>query len=729
MSISFDRENGIFKLDTIRTTYAFKLDPNGRLAHLYYGERIKDANLNDLYQPRMRSFCPYPEGLDPLASPDMLPQEFAGFGAGDYRVASAVVRNADGDDVTDPRYSAHRIFRGKPALEGLPATFGDNADTLEITMTDRKTGMDFILLFSVFDDADIVARSVRAVNRGDRAVRLRKLASCTLDFASGDLDFIHLWGTHTRERCFERREMLHGIQKISSQRGLSSHQHSPNFAVAERTATESAGMVWGVEFVYSGNFAIETERDQFDALRTQTGIDPETFEWQLEPGEAFQAPEAILTVSASGLNGMSLQFHDAIRGHLLRSAWKNRKRPILVNNWEATYFNFDTEKLLGIARDAAELGIEMLVLDDGWFGRRDVDNNSLGDWFVYEKKLPGGLTRLVSEVNKLGLKFGLWFEPEMVSRDSELFRAHPDWCLQIPGRTRSEGRWQLVLDFSRPEVVEHIFNEMCAVLDSANIEYIKWDANRHLTEVASAVLPPERQKEVFHRYMLGVYSLHERLIARYPELLIEGCSGGGGRFDAGMLYYVPQIWTSDNSDAIERLKIQYSTSLFFPCSTMGAHVSDVPNHQTGRITPFFTRGVVAMSGTFGYELDLNKMTEEERKMIRTQVGEYHRFNHLVSGGDLYRLISPFDDPHQTIWMTVAKDKSEFLLNYVQSRVLPCGPQLSVKLRGLDAGRSYINSADGKKYSGEFLMKAGFPLPPFGWNSDGESMRFYFTEEK
>jgi len=728
MGIVFNAEFGIFKLDAGNTTYAFMADENKYLAHLYYGPHLSTDNLKVLYRPQVRAFCPYPEDRSPICSPDMFPQEFGTNGVGDYRASSAVIRDINGHTAVNPKYRSHKIYAGKPQLAGLPATFGDEkeTETLEISLFDEFLQAEFILLYSVFANINTISRSIKVINHGKNPLHIEKLSSCTLDFYDGDFDFIHLWGSHCRERHVERTELIHGVNSINSGRGLSSHQHNPFFALAEKDVTENHGRIYGVALVYSGNFLVEAEKDQFNQVRTQIGINPWNFGWELTPGESFQAPEALLTVSNAGLQGMSHNFHDAIRQHLLRSYWRNLKRPILVNNWEATYFNFNTEKLISVAKDAAKLGIEMLVLDDGWFGKRADDTTSLGDWFVWEEKLPGGFDYLVKEVNKLGLKFGLWFEPEMVSEKSELYKKHPDWCLQIPGRVRSLGRNQMVLDLSRPEVVDYLFETISKILSSANIEYIKWDANRHLTEVASALATPERQCETTHRFVLGMYQLHERLLERFPKLLIEGCSGGGGRFDAGMLYYVPQIWTSDDSDAIERLKIQYGTSLVYPCSTMGAHVSDSPNHQTGRVTPFETRGVVAMSGTFGYELDLNKMDEHEQSCIKQQVKDYHKYNHIVAQGDLYRLTDPFSALTYVVWMQVTKDKSEFLLSYVQRRRIPHEPIFSVRLAGLDAGKNYRNTATGEVLSGEMLMNAGFMLP--GLIYDGDSMQFHFVAE-
>ena len=727
MAIVFDKENKVFKLDTANTSYAFMLEKCGHLCHLYYGPQVATTDLNYIYRPRARGFSPYPYDFDFYSSRDIFPQEYATHGVGDFRVSGFIVRNQAGHTATDPVYVSHRIFAGKPKLKDLPATFGSDAEveTLEITLRDDATGMEFVLLYSVFAGQDVIARSARAVNRGAEKLYLEKMSSCTFDFWEGDLDLIHLWGSHCRERHVERKRLTRGITTISSTRGLSSHMHNPFFALAEPDATEEQGRVYGAALVYSGSFAAEIERDQFDLVRTQFGIHEQDFEWPLAPGEEFQAPEVLLMMSEKGLGGMSRGFHNAINKHLIRSVWRDQKRPILVNNWEGTYFKFTTEKLLNIAKDAAALGIEMLVLDDGWFGERDNDDRSLGDWVVYASKLPGGLEYLVGEVNKLGLKFGLWFEPEMISENSDLHRAHPDWVLSIPGRKRSLARNQMVLDMSRPEVVDYLFTAISKVLDSANIEYIKWDANRNLTEVASAAASADGQKQIFHKYVLGMYRLHELLLERYPKLLIEGCSGGGGRFDAGMLYYCPQIWTSDCSDAIERLKIQYGTSLVYPSAAMGAHVSDVPNHQTGRVSPFDTRGVVALAGTFGYELDLNKMSEEERAAIRSQVEMYHKYNHIVAGGDLYRLTDPFAKLYYCAWMQVTKDKSEFIVSYVQVRQIPHDPQFSVRLRGLDPKKSYRRSDTDEVYSGEVLMKVGFMLPLL--IGDGTSALCYFSE--
>ncbi|MBS1372176.1 MAG: alpha-galactosidase [Lentisphaeria bacterium] len=721
MSVTFNEKNRVFKLDAGDSTCAFMVEPSGYVAHLHYGGKISSDAFEYLYRRMDRAFSPAAPGTTSPESRDVIPQEFGTNGVGDFHAPSAIVRQENGHTVTDFKYRSHRIYKGKPALEGLPATFGsdDDVDTLELSLYDAASDVEFILFYSAFRRFNAIARSVKVVNHSKESVRLEKISSASLDFTDGRFDLIHLPGAWGRERAVERHPVNHSRTVLESVRGLSSHQQNPFFALAAPETTETAGEVYGAALLYSGNFAAEIELDQFNLLRAQIGINERTFEWVLAPGESFVAPEVLLVYSQKGLGGMSRTYHDMFRNHLIRSYWKDLKRPILVNNWEATYFDFNAEKLLSIAKDAAELGIEMLVLDDGWFGKRDDDHTSLGDWFVYESKLKGGLGRLVEGVNKLGLKFGLWFEPEMISRDSELYRRHPEWSLHVPGRGASEGRNQLVLDMSRPEVVDYLFDSICAILDSANIEYIKWDANRHLTEVGSAAVPPERQKEISHRYVLGMYELHERLLKRYPKLLIEGCSGGGGRFDAGMLYYVPQIWTSDDTDALERLKIQYGTSMLYPCSTMGAHISDCPNHQTHRTNPFETRGIVALSGTFGYELDLNKMNDEERRLIREQVAAYHKYNHIVAGGDFHRLTDPFSpETVVVIWEHVAADRSEALVTMVQPRNVPNGPVFRVRLRGLDPEAVYEVEHSGERFTGEMLMNAGLNVPRFERDGGG-----------
>ncbi len=726
MAILFDEPSRVFKLDTLHSSYVFAIEDSGYLVHLHYGGRIDDvAACRELYPHQTPAFHPYPAGSDPKFSRGHIPQEFSTNMAGDFRIASAVVRGADGCLTVEPRYAGHRIFSGKPELAGLPSSISTPeapAETLEITLRDEAAGIEYILLYSVFENRDAITRSVRVVNRSGASVDIERIMSLTLDFPSRKYEVLHLAGSWARERHLCREALTPGIRSIGSKRTSSSHQHNPAFAVVEAGATETAGEAFACIPVYSGSYLCELEIDELGQLRIDAGIHPENFRWLLADGGSFQAPEALLVYSEAGVGEMSRRCHALIRNNICRGPWRDAPRPILINNWEATYFDFNAEKLLKIADSAAKLGIEMLVLDDGWFGKRDDDHTSLGDWFVNTGKV-GNLGELVSKVNALGLKFGLWFEPEMISPESELYRRHPEWALTVPGRTPTLSRHQMVLDMANPEVVDYLYETIRAILSSANIEYIKWDMNRQPAEMRTPTLPPERQGEVGHRFVLGVYELHRRLLETFPNLLIEGCSGGGGRFDAGMLCFAPQIWTSDDTDAIERLKIQSGTSLFYPASAMGAHVSAVPNHQTGRNTPLATRGNVAMSGTFGYEMDLGTLDEADRKLVREQIADFHRYHHLVTHGDLYRLTGPFDNPDYTAWEFAAADGSEALVTCVVNHHYPSEPTRFLRLAGLIPAARYREHSTGAVFSGSTLMRAGWQLPRV--SRDGESRQFHF----
>jgi len=698
-----------------------------RLVHLYYGPELPGEEAARLfaYDATPRAQSPVPEGAQRgSGSLSNLPQEFSSFGCGDFRVASAQVRTPDGFNAVDAKFVSHRIYAGKPELPGLPSSFAgkSEAQTLEITLADAAIRVEFVLSYSIFAGVPGVIRSVRATNRGDEAVTVEKLASLTLDFPAEPLDVVSFHGAWVRERHFERARLGHGIRALGSNRGLSGHQINPFFILCDPDADETHGRAWGQMLVYSGCHLAEIEREQYETVRVQFGINPERFRWKLAPGESFQAPEAITLFSASGFGDLSRAFHDFLREHIIDPKWAHRERPIVINNWEATRFNFTEGQILAFAKRAAELGMDMFVLDDGWFGHRDDGTSSLGDWVVYDRKLPSGLPALSEQIHALGLKFGLWFEPEMVSPDSDLYRAHPDWCLHIPGRPPSLGRNQLVLDMGRPEVVEQLFRQMSAILDSTRIEYVKWDANRPITEAGSAILPADRQGEAEHRFVLGTYSLLERLRERYPELLIEGCSSGGGRFDAGMLYYTPQIWTSDDTDAYERLFIQYGTSFGYPLSTMGAHVSAVPSRHVARVTPLATRGDVAMTGAFGYELDPGTFTAEDDEVVKRQLAAARATEQLLLDGDLVRLTSPHT-ANLCAWQVVAKDQSEFVFTAVRIRALP-NPKLErVRLRGLDPDGCYVDTESGESYSGRFLMGAGLFIPVT--TGDCRSIRRHF----
>ena len=724
MPIFFDSENKTFRLDAGTSSYVFCVNPNGFLLHLYYGAKISDTDLSYLLPAgSWNSFSPSAANAGDFCF-DSFPLEYPTYGAGDYRAAALAIQGENGCASTLLRYKSHAIRQGKYRLEGLPAVYAapeEGVETLDVTLEDSLTGAEVHLLYGVFPDRNVITRAAVVKNAGTAPFAILKASSAALDFPTMDYDLIHLYGKWAQERWISREPLTHDIRTVSSLRGSSSHNHNPFAALVSHGADEDHGEAYGFSLIYSGNFAIETECDPYDSARLVMGIHPTDFRWTLAPGESFTTPEAVLVYSGEGIGAMSRIFHKLYRYNLCRGEWKEKKRPILVNNWEATYFDFDEEKLCAIAKDAADLGIEMLVMDDGWFGKRDSDNCSLGDWYINEKKIKGGLKALVDRVNALGLKFGIWFEPEMISPDSDLYRMHPEWCLRAPGREMSIGRNQYVLDMSRADVRQNLFEQISAILSNANIAYVKWDFNRNLTEAGSALLPAERQQEVFHRYVLGLYELLERLISAFPHVLFEGCSGGGGRFDPAMLYYSPQIWTSDDTDAIERCRIQYGTSMVYPASSFSAHVSASPNHQTRRCTSFETRGNVAMAGAFGYELDLTKLTEEERAQVRKQVSQYHAYYDIIQNGDLYRLISPFENETVCAWEYVSADKNEALLTFVVRR---CKVNFTsfVRMKGLDPHKRYREDS-GRIYSGDTLMSAGLNLTRH-WK-DGDSLLLHF----
>lgn len=721
INIFYNEKDKAFKLRANNTDYMMKVCEEGYLAHVYYGNKVPDEDLTYLLRLDESPFTPATNDRDRASFMDTLPFEYPCFGVGDYRESAFKIMDANGMSTCDLRYVSHKMYEGKPKLEGLPATFAteeSGCSTLEITMYDKYADIEVVLIYTAFDKLDVITRSAVITNKSEKPFKITRALSACVDFDTDKMDMITLNGSWARERAVERCRLHHGKQLVDSCRGESSHQNNPFVALCDNNADEDKGEVFGFNFVYSGNFYAQAEVTQHKKTRFIMGINPLDFEWLLEKGESFTCPEIVMVHSDEGIGKMSRTFHDLYRNNLIRGEYKDKRRPILINNWEATYFNFDTDKLIDIAKEASKLGIEMLVMDDGWFGHRDSDNSSLGDWFVYEKKLKGGLKYLVDEVNKLGMKFGIWFEPEMISPDSELYKAHPDWAIQIKGRPLTLCREQYVLDYSRKEVRDHVYGMMKKILDSANIEYIKWDMNRQLTEVGSTTLPAERQRELWHRYVLGVYDLMDRLTTDYPHILLENCSGGGARFDPGMLYYSPQIWCSDDTDAIERLKIQHGTSMCYPCSAMGAHVSDCPNHTVGRNTPFKTRGHVAMVGTFGYELDVTRIPQEDRDAIPAQIKEFNKFNKLVRTGDHYRIGNMFEDNTWDAWEFVAKDKSEALFEFVQVLGRPNERSRRIKLKGLEADAYYYeeNEPD-KKISGAALMNAGINIAKM-WNGDG-----------
>ena len=704
MAITFNETTRIFTLTTAHTTYQMQADAQGYLLHLYYGARTAgemDYLLN--YGDRGFSGNPNSAGSDRTYSLDALPQEYPSLGTGDFRNYALNIENADGSQCCNPVYITHEIAAGKYTLKGLPFVRAEEneAETLKIILEDPVTKVELHLLYGVLEKEDIITRSVIIKNAGKAPVTVKKAQSACLDFLHGDYDLIKFHGRHAMERNMERMPVSHESTRIGSRRGTSSHQYNPGVILAGKNTNEDSGSCYGMLFVYSGNFLVEAEKDQYDQTRIQMGLTDELFAYPLEAGAEFTAPEVILSYTNKGLSRLSQQYHHCIMNHICQGKYVHANRPVLINSWEAAYFDFTGDTIVELAKEAKALGIDMVVMDDGWFGKRNDDNSSLGDWYVNEEKLGGTLTKLIERVNAEGVKFGIWIEPEMVSEDSDLYREHPDWAITIPGRKPVRSRNQLVLDFSRKEVRDEIFKRICAVLDQGNVEYIKWDMNRSLADIYAP--------NVTYDYVLGVYDFLEKLMNRYPDILIEGCSGGGGRFDAGMLYYTPQIWCSDNTDAINRTRIQYGTSFFYPVAAMGSHVSAVPNHQTGRVTSMHTRGVAAMSGTFGYELNPALLNAKEKAEIRAQLAQYREYQELIREGDYYRLSNPFQD-NFAAWMVVSDDRSKALVSVIRLTAEANPPAAYVTLKGMEEDAFYREKTTGKVYPGAALMEAGILLP-------------------
>ncbi len=713
MSLHFDSAAGTFTIHTANTTYQMKVDEYGYLLHLYYGARTEGCMDYLVTYADRSGMCASPHDVaDRTYSLDVLPQEYAFQGAGDMRNPLLVVRDAEGTFGCDLRYVRHEIRDGKYGLPGFPAVYSESADddaqSLSVVLADKRTGLEVELLYGVLPKLDIVTRAAIIRNTGSKKFVLKRAQTACLDMVHGDFDVITFDGRHAMERRPSRRAVTHGSFSVGSRRGMSSNQYNPVMILTDRDTTETAGRAWSMSFVYSGGFLAEVEKDQYEQVRMQMGLSDEQFSYPLEPGEQFVVPEVIMTYSGAGLEKISHNLHRCIRKHVCRGPWRDRPRPILLNSWEAAYFDFTGDSLCRLADKAAELGLDMLVMDDGWFGNRCDDLRALGDWTVNEEKLGGSLKQLVDYVNAEGLKFGIWVEPEMVSEDSDLYRAHPDWALAIPGKDPALGRDQLVLDMSRADVRENIFEQLCAVLDQANIEYLKWDYNRSIVDVYSRFATD--QGKVLYDYIAGLYELLERLVERYPNLLIEGCSAGGGRFDVGMLYYTPQIWTSDNTDAHDRMTIQYGTSFGYPCSAVGAHVSACPNEINGREVPLSARGLVAMAGGgFGYELDLVELPERAWEIITHQIETYREIEHLVREGLYYRLSSPKKDP-VCAWEFAAEDGSEAIVCAVVIEVEGYGVADYVVPRGLTPGAMYREVNSDKVYPADALMDMGVPLP-------------------
>ena len=708
MNISVNSKKNTFHLYNDEISYIMTVLPNGQMGQLYFGARIHEReDYSYLLEMKSRPMTACISEEDKLFSMEHIRQEYGVFGATDYRMPAVEIQQENGSRLSEFLYDHYRIENGKPSLSGLPATYTENdreARTLVIILKDPVTQIRLELFYTIFEKGGIITRSARFVNEGVNEIHLASAMSICMDLPDSDYDWIQFSGAWARERYPVTRHLTPGIQSVGSLRGHSSHNHNPFVILKRPAADEFQGEAIGFSLIYSGNFLARAEVDSYGTTRFTMGIHPEWFNWKLSPEETFQTPEAVMVYTDKGLNHLSQTFHRLYRERLARGYWRDRERPILINNWEATYFDFNEEKLLQIAQKAKDCGVELFVLDDGWFGQRNGEYAGLGDWFVNSEKLPDGITGLSEKIEELGMMFGLWFEPEMVNMDSDLYREHPDWIIQTPGRKSSHGRFQYVLDFSRKEVVDRIYEMMEKLLSDAKISYVKWDMNRSITECFSSALPPDRQGEVYHRYILGVYDLYERLTSRFPYILFESCASGGGRFDPGLLYYAPQGWTSDDTDAVERLKIQYGTSYCYPVSSMGSHVSVTPNHQLNRNTPLYTRANVAYFGTFGYELDLNRLTDEELNEVKEQVRFMKQYRRLIQFGTFYRLQSPFEN-NVAGWMVVSADKKEAIAGRYKILNGANQPFERMYLKGLDENTKYLVNGNETHY-GDELMHCG-----------------------
>lgn len=707
------KQDNTFILSNDEITYSFSIEKERYLRHRYFGKRINaSTNINQPYFFD-RGFCsnPFPDERD--FSLDTLFQEYPDMNQGDFRSPAYVIQTEDGKRVTRFFYKGYKIIKGKPSLKGLPAIYTENdkeAATLCITLEDEYLKAKINLYYTIFKDFVATCRHVEIVNSGKQNLYLERLMAMSMDFAGTDYDVLTLSGSHINEKNINRRHISADTIVIDSNRGASSPQETPAIFLMEREATENFGQVWGFNFVYSGDFQAVVQTGQYNSVRVQMGMNPLTFGWSLKENESFVSPETVMVYSDEGMNKMSQTFHNMYRKRLCRGVYREKIRPILINSWEAFCFDVDEEKCLSLAKKAADLGIELFVLDDGWFKNRVCDKNALGDWVEDENKFPNGIEHLVKEINKMGMQVGIWFEPEMVSPNSDLYRKHSDWIIRSQNYEPILSRCQYVLDLSNPEVCDYVIESLSKVLGKTNVTYVKWDMNRHITDLGSYYLGKDRQRELSHRYMLGLYHILDELNKRFPNVLFEGCSSGGGRFDAGMLYYMPQTWTSDNTDAVCRMKIQYGTSLLFPPITMGAHVSAVPNHQVGRITPLQTRFIVAMSGNLGYEMDLAQISDEEKEAIKEQIKFYKSIREVIQKGSFYRLKNP-QNGNEAAWNFVSEDKKTVIYCYFKILAEPLRVNTPVRLKGLDENGIYKSKTSGICYGGDELMYAGIVSKP------------------
>lgn len=731
MAIVFHKESRCFHLYNNEVSYIIRIMENEQLEQLYYGKRIHDReDFTYLHEECMRSQMSINVPEPGILSMQYTKQEFPTYGTGDYRSPALTIAQENGSRIVNFTYAFHEIYNGKKNILPLPATYvesGDEAQTLEITLHDAVMDTDLILSYTIYEEYPVITRNAKVSHNGSEKIVLDKIMSASVEFNDMDYEMVQLSGGWSRERYVKNRKLEMGIQSIQSLNGTCcGAEHNPFLALKRPHTTENQGEVYGFSLVYSGNHLGQVEVSTFDMTRVMMGINPEDFSWELTQGESFQTPEVVMVYSDQGLNKMSQTYHRIYRKRLMHGTWRDQARPILLNNWEATYFDFDEEKILNIAKKAKEAGVELFVLDDGWFGARNDDYCGLGDWYVNLEKLPSGISGLSRKVEELGLKFGLWVELEMVNKDSDLYRAHPDWAFAIPGRVPNHSRNQLVLDMTREDVREYLLERLTTIVHDAKIDYVKWDMNRSVCDVYSHVAAQSRNGELYHRYVLGVYDLMEKFLAACPNLLLEGCSGGGGRYDAGMMYYSPQIWCSDNTDAINRLSIQYGSSFFYPISTVGSHVSVCPNHQTGRVTPFRTRGDVALAGSFGYEMDLNKISEEEKEMVKEQVAAMHEYYELTHEGLYYRLTGLKKQDFMA-WEFVAEDQSRALLTIVKTDAEGNMLPVHTKVCGLAEDKLYRCSLDQEVRLGRTWNRAGLTLHQV--LGEYESIRVEFTEVK
>lgn len=711
MSIQVNASNRLFHLQTKHTSYVFHVIEDGSLGQLYYGPKIpfKDdyANLNT----REEHDCTNTRTDEDVEfQAELLKQEYAGLGKGDYRYPAFQITYPNGSRTSEFQYRDYELKDGKARLTGLPSTFADDSnDSQTLTVKLADGDLELQLHYTIFADEDVIVRSTTFVNHG-KTVFLNRALSAQLDLPDANYDFIQFAGSWSRERHLHRSHLRPGTQSISSLRTASSHQENPFFMLARPHTDNNQGAVFGFNFVYSGNFLDSVEVDQFDTTRVLIGINPDEFGWKLNSGDSFQTPEVIFSYTDNGFNALSQQLGAFYAQHLINPHFAHQERPILINNWEATFMDFTEDKLMPIVERAKELGIEMFVLDDGWFGHRDDDRSSLGDWFVDEKKFNHGIAGFAKRVHDLDMKFGLWFEPEMISIDSKLYQTHPEWMIKTPGRGQTPGRHQFVLDMSRQEVVDYLFGLMSHIIQDAKLDYIKWDMNRNITEMYGADLPADQQLEFSHRYILGVYDLYDRLTKAFPDVLFESCASGGGRFDLGMMYYAPQAWCSDDTDAIERIKIQDGTSYGYTPSMWGAHVSAMPNDQVGRLTSIDTRAKVAYFGAFGYELDVTELSDEEQATIKQQVAFYKQYRKLFQFGTFYRLETPDTSDNVYGWETVSPDKQTAIGMRYQILNGANPAYIRYYFKGLDPERHYTVNDGSEVFSGAELMNAGYFVP-------------------